>query len=137
MSVTNEAICDVLQLCDLYITLQERLSTHLREGNFQIALSRRSTSTQVGSAFTSSIENARLEVDPMLMAKIDEDEERNPISLLKDNNINANDVVSTVTGMGLPPKAIRMAQREFVSAVSIIVDMANVKHQIEKKLLNK
>jgi hypothetical protein len=68
--MNDHKLLSTLELSQSYISCQLAIEQHIKDGLYQLALSRRSSSVTLGTMFTRSVENCRLELDPLYMVTI-------------------------------------------------------------------
>jgi len=70
--MNDHEILNVLDLCQRYVNCQLAVEQHIKDGLYQLAVSRRSSSVTLGTMFTRSVENCRFELDPLHMVQLND-----------------------------------------------------------------
>ena len=70
--MNDHKILATLDLAQDYIGCQLAIEQHIKDGLYQLAISRRSSSVALGTMFTRSVENCRFELEPLHMVTVND-----------------------------------------------------------------
>jgi hypothetical protein len=134
-SIDGEKILKLLTLCDQYVELQTKLGEEMKKGYFQLALSRKSLPRI-------SVENCQFDIDPSLILRFEsfslntneselstEVEPESEMIVKESGNYD-----SAILFSGLPPKNLKLAQKNFIQAVHQAAKLAEVVGKISSSL---
>ena len=68
--MNDHKVLATLDLAQDYIGCQLAIEQHIKDGLYQLAISRRSSSVALGTMFTRSVENCRFELEPLHMVTL-------------------------------------------------------------------
>lgn len=108
---TNKELIALLKCCDAYYQRQEQLAEHLKSGYMGLAMTRKSIPKL-------SLDNAREDIDKSVVA-VQDASGLYSVEKIEDA-MNAANLFA-----GLPPPPLRKAQKEFTTALHLLIDNAN------------